>query len=199
MSTEHTDVRQVILDTALPIILGKGFSAVGLNQILTAANVPKGSFYHYFKSKDAFGAALLEDYFSSYLLRLDAVLQSGSGTALERLLSYLRAWRDSQSDDAPGGKCLVVKLSAEVCDLSEAMRAALDQGTAQVVARIAECLRAADAEGSLRAGQDPQQTALSLYSLWLGASLLGKIRHDDSAFSSVIDSSRLLLGVKTRA
>jgi len=38
---------------------GKGFSVVGLNEVLKSAGVPKGSFYHYFSSKDAFGEALL--------------------------------------------------------------------------------------------------------------------------------------------
>ncbi|MCB1967757.1 MAG: TetR/AcrR family transcriptional regulator, partial [Candidatus Accumulibacter sp.] len=46
MPAEQADVRQHILDTAKPIILGKGFSAVGLNELLSAADVPKGSFYH---------------------------------------------------------------------------------------------------------------------------------------------------------
>jgi len=61
------DTRQQILDTAKGIILGKGFAAVGLNEILSTAGVPKGSFYHYFKSKEQFGDALLEDYFDGYL------------------------------------------------------------------------------------------------------------------------------------
>lgn len=59
-TTTTADVRQHILDTAKPIMLRKGFSAVGLNEILQAAGVPKGSFYHYFGSKEAFGEALLE-------------------------------------------------------------------------------------------------------------------------------------------
>ena len=54
MSNDYTDVRQHILDTGRSIILGKGFSAVGLNEILATAQVPKGSFYHYFKSKETF-------------------------------------------------------------------------------------------------------------------------------------------------
>ena len=78
MSTPQTtlarDVRQEILDTAQIIISGKGYAAVGLNEILAAAGVPKGSFYHYFESKDAFGEALLESYFETYLEDLDAML-----------------------------------------------------------------------------------------------------------------------------
>ena len=92
MVTEHTDVRQHILDTAKPIILGKGFSAVGLNELLSAADVPKGSFYHYFKSKEAFGEALLDSYFSSYRSRLSDLLNCGGGSAGERLMNYWQQW-----------------------------------------------------------------------------------------------------------
>lgn len=74
MSSEQPIVRQHILDTARPIILTKGFSAVGLNEILSAADVPKGSFYHYFRSKELFGEALLDAYFADYRERLDALL-----------------------------------------------------------------------------------------------------------------------------
>ena len=52
---EISDVRQNILQAARPIIGAKGFSAVGLTEILAAAKVPKGSFYYYFTSKEAFG------------------------------------------------------------------------------------------------------------------------------------------------
>ena len=48
-----TDLRQHILDTAKPLMLRKGFTAVGLTELLAAAGIPKGSFYHYFASKEA--------------------------------------------------------------------------------------------------------------------------------------------------
>jgi TetR/AcrR family transcriptional repressor of nem operon len=65
MKASHADTRQHILDTGNRIIAAKGFSAVGLNEILQAAEVPKGSFYHYFKSKEQFGEALLEAFFDT--------------------------------------------------------------------------------------------------------------------------------------
>ena len=52
-----TDVRQHILDVAHPLLLRKGFTGVGLAEVLAAAKVPKGSFYHYFGSKEVFGEA----------------------------------------------------------------------------------------------------------------------------------------------
>ena len=43
MNTRHDNTRQHILETGQRIIVGKGFASVGLNEILTAAGVPKGS------------------------------------------------------------------------------------------------------------------------------------------------------------
>ncbi|MFW1893820.1 TetR/AcrR family transcriptional regulator, partial [Acinetobacter geminorum] len=54
--------RQHILDTSFKLVLRKGFGGVGLQEILKACDVPKGSFYHYFASKEAVGGALLEQY-----------------------------------------------------------------------------------------------------------------------------------------
>lgn len=71
MKTSYDDTRQHLLDTGYRIMAVKGFSGVGLNEILQSAGVPKGSFYHYFKSKEQFGQALLEDYFRVYLADMD--------------------------------------------------------------------------------------------------------------------------------
>ncbi|MES2637650.1 MAG: TetR/AcrR family transcriptional regulator, partial [Pseudomonadota bacterium] len=109
---KFTDTRQQIIDTAKNIMLGKGFAAVGLNEILTQANVPKGSFYHYFKSKEQFGDALLEDYLDGYLTHIESKLGPENGSVKSRLLAYFQNWLDTQTADTTQDKCLVVKLSA---------------------------------------------------------------------------------------
>ncbi len=195
MLPEHTDVRQHILDTAKPIILGKGFAAAGLNELLSAADVPKGSFYHYFKSKEAFGEALLDSYFCSYQERLAELLQRGGGTAGERLMSYWQLWLDTQANDGPDGKCLAVKLGGEVSDLSEAMRSALERGTSRIVDMIAACIRDAQADASLSADLNAADCALVLYNLWLGATVLTKIRRNRSALEAAMVATRQLLSV----
>lgn len=86
--TKAGDTRQQILDTAEDIILGKGFTAVGLNEILVCASVPKDSFYHYFKSKEQLGDALLEDYFDGYLSKLELTLKDNSSNFSSRLLTF---------------------------------------------------------------------------------------------------------------
>ena len=193
MTTEHKDVRQHILDTGKMIIVGKGFSAVGLAEILNAAKVPKGSFYHYFKSKEVFGEALLEDYFAGYTQRLQVLFSDKSMPAAARLMTYWSRWQDAQESEELTGKCLVVKLSAEVADLSELMRNALKQGTDKLIAQLTACIAEGIQDGSLSTGLIPEQTALALYELWLGATLLTKLRRDSSALDQAMLTTCKLL------
>ena len=172
---------------------GKGFSAVGLNEILTEAKVPKGSFYHYFSSKDAFGEALLSSYFDDYLADMDAALGQSGLSMAQRLLNYFDLWRANQSFLDCQGKCLAVKLAAEVADLSEAMRAVLNGGTSAIIARLAAAIDSGIAEGSLAVDDSPAQVAQSLYQLWLGASVMVKIVRGTAPFDAAMAVTRQLL------
>jgi len=193
MNIQNTDIRQHILDTAKPIILGKGFSAVGLNELLNSAEVPKGSFYHYFKSKEYFGEALLDSYFEAYLVRLEVLLSAEGMNGAERLMSYWQRWLETQCGDDPETKCMVVKLGGEVSDLSEPMRLALQRGTNQIISRLADGIAEGIADGSLPNDLVAADTALVLYNQWLGATVLTKIWRDQSALeSSMCITERIL-------
>jgi len=192
-TNDSSDVRDNILAVGQRIMSGKGFSAVGLNEILTAAKVPKGSFYHYFGSKDAFGEALLSNYFEEYLAELDGVMAQPGASTAQRLLQYFDMWRDNQSFLDCQGKCLAVKLAAEVADLSEAMRAVLDTGTAAIIARLAGAIERGVGDGSLDIDGEPRQVAESLYQLWLGASIMVKIVRGTAPFDAAMAVTRRML------
>lgn len=194
-TTETSDVRKNILANGQRIMAGKGFSGVGINEILTASGVPKGSFYHYFGSKDAFGEALLESYFEDYLADIDAMLGAPGLTMAQRLMNYWQKWQDTQSFLDCEGKCLAVKLGAEVADLSEAMRLALKRGTAGITSRLARAIEAGVAEGSLSVDGTPDNAAQSLYQLWLGASVMVKIVRDPQPFEAAMMTTRRILHV----
>ncbi|WP_164487656.1 MULTISPECIES: TetR/AcrR family transcriptional regulator [unclassified Pseudomonas] len=186
------DMRQHIIDVARSLMTQKGYTAVGLTELLAAAGVPKGSFYHYFRSKDEFGQALLEEYFQEYLSRVD-VEMARDGNGAERLLSYLRYWAETQAFDHTDQKCLVVKLGAEVCDLSENMRAVLEKGTALIVERITRCVEQGKADGSITALTEAPVLAEALYQMWLGASLLVKVNRTHAPFDAALEMSRRLV------
>ncbi|WP_339939521.1 TetR/AcrR family transcriptional regulator [Undibacterium luofuense] len=175
------DTRERILATGECLILGKGFSAMGLSELLSAAAVPKGSFYHYFASKEAFGVALLERYFRDYQQKTAELFGDSELSAKQKLMLYFDQWLSLA--DVPGCNklCLGVKLAAEVADLSDAMRQALSEGMALHCDQIAGVIRDAIQEGSVAANAEPSELASFLYSSWIGASILAKVRKDGHA------------------
>ncbi|WP_245752970.1 TetR/AcrR family transcriptional regulator [Methylophaga sulfidovorans] len=195
--TRSTDTRQQILTTAQQIILGKGFSAVGLNEILKAANVPKGSFYHYFESKEQFGNALLEHYFAQYVTTLDSQLTSNKRPAVDRLLAFFEQWKTNQCDDTSMDRCLVVKLSGEVTDLSEAMRLTLKQGTQQVIERLSLCVQEAIDNHEINVDSDAKTVTEEIYYLWVGATLMTKVNHTPAALERAMKATQNKLGLAT--
>ncbi|UVM36332.1 TetR/AcrR family transcriptional regulator [Pseudomonas sp. B21-017] len=192
MKKRHSETRQHILDIARTLMTHKGYTGVGLAEVVATAQVPKGSFYHYFKSKDEFGQALLEQYFADYLAVVDSLL-AGATPAADRLLGYFHYWAQTQCSDLPTDKCLVVKLGAEVCDLSEGMRLVLDKGTQAVHVRLERCIAQGHADGSITSAIPNSTLAQSLYQIWLGASLMMKIGKRSSAFENSLAMAKRLL------
>lgn len=193
--TVEKDTRSAILATGRQIMSQKGFSAVGLTEILGGAGVPKGSFYHYFASKDAFGEAMLEAYFDEYLGEIDIILAKPGLTGAERLMVYFANWRESQSAFDCQGRCLAVKLGAEVSDLSEPMRLALKAGTKGIIDRLTTMIEVGIADGSLVVPDAPGGVAASLYHQWLGASVMVKIVRTHDPFETTLQSTRRMLGM----
>lgn len=64
--------------------------------------MPKGSFYHYFSSKEAFGCALLQQYVESYGHKLNDLLGE-TGNGRERLMRYWDAWISAPSNPTLDG------------------------------------------------------------------------------------------------
>jgi TetR/AcrR family transcriptional repressor of nem operon len=175
MPVTKVDTRQSLLDAARRIVAGKGYAAVGINEVLAEAGVPKGSFYHYFASKDAFGEAMMKSYFDDYFTTMDAIVADTKKNSAEHLMQYWQNFYDIQVKDNCQGGCLVVKLGAEIADLSEAMRVTTKAGTTAIIDRLERMIADGIADGSVSVDDSPRSTAESLYELWLGASMMAKI------------------------
>ncbi|WP_312686020.1 TetR/AcrR family transcriptional regulator [Kosakonia sp.] len=172
--TEH-DTREHLLATGERLCMHRGFTGMGLSELLKTAEVPKGSFYHYFRSKEAFGVALLERHYAGYHQRLANHFASGAGNYRDRVLAYYQETLNQFCQQGIISGCLTVKLSAEVCDLSEDMRAAMDKGASGVIALLADAIEKGRREQSLSFAGDAFTQAQVLYALWLGANLQAKI------------------------
>ncbi len=188
-----TDTRQHILATGRALVAQHGYTGVGLSELLTQAGVPKGSFYHFFKSKEAFGCALLDSFVESYAADLTTTLAAPELSGRDRLMTYFGRWRTNQTGDAYEARCLVVKLSAEVADLSPGMREVLARGVSAIVTRLAQVVREGMDDGSIPPKADAEALATTLYQIWLGASLMGALSRDIAPYDSALATTAALI------
>ncbi len=185
--------RQHILETGRKLIAEQGFSSMGLSLLLKTAGVPKGSFYHYFESKEHFGCVLVQQYIDEYMATLNALLEPGELTYREKLFSYWSRWKTTQHAEDTSKHCLIVKLSAEIADSSEDIRELMAQLANKVETKLGDIIQAGIQDGSIAPGVDPKVTAQLLYQMWLGASLIGKLTREKKPFYRALEFTEILL------
>jgi TetR/AcrR family transcriptional repressor of nem operon len=190
--TEH-DTREHILATGERLCMHRGFTGMGLSELLKTAEVPKGSFYHYFRSKEAFGVALLERHYADYHCRLAEHFAHGEGNYRDRLLAYYQHTLTQFFQQGIISGCLTVKLSAEVCDLSEVMRTEMNKGASQIIVLLSHALEEGRKEKSLTFYGDAHTQAEVLYSLWLGANLQAKISRSATPLESALEHAKTMI------
>ena len=95
---------------------------------------------------------MIDNYFENYHAKMDQIFGEPGLNAGEQLMLYFANWRESQTLNGRQGRCLAVKLGAEVSDVSEPMRAALNIGTEAIIARLGAAIDAGQADGSLAVG-----------------------------------------------
>lgn len=187
------DTHEHLLAIGETLSLRLGFNGMGLSELLATAGVPKGSFYHYFRSKEAFGEAMLQRYFEHYDAEMQRLFSDGRSDVRHQLLSYYAQAISYHCRSECHNACLAVKLSAEVSDLSEPMRHALEIGTAKVIGHLQQAIERGIGEGSLSTDMSPTTMAETLYSLWLGASLRAKIHRSVTPMTRALESIEILL------
>jgi TetR/AcrR family transcriptional repressor of nem operon len=173
--------RARLLRTGVAILTEKGFSAVGVEEILDSADVPKGSFYHYFDSKEAFGLELIDAYAGYFARKLDRWFENAERAPLDRLRDFIA---DAQSGMARYGYrrgCLVGNLGQEMGVLPEPFRKRLAAVFEDWEARTSRCLRSAQEAGEIPEDIDCDSVAHFFWIGWEGAVLRAKLERRPDA------------------
>lgn len=169
------EARAALIRSGTELLTEKGFTATGIDEILRRVGVPKGSFYHYFASKDAFGSELIENYASFFQHKLDRFLLDEQRPPLDRLAAFMNdAITGMARFDFRRG-CLVGNLGQEMGALPEPFRAQLIAVFDSWQQRVARCLEQARAAGQVRDDIDSQETAYVFWTGWEGAVLRAKL------------------------
>jgi TetR/AcrR family transcriptional repressor of nem operon len=191
------DTKTRILDAAEAIMLEKGFNGVGLNEVLAAVKVPKGSFYHYFPSKEQFGVEILRHYLGEANAYKRRILLSTTPEpdAWLRLATFLEGYIGKSCE--AGGKCpcLVIKLASEVAELSDDMRQVLAEGTSEAIGIYQQLLEEAILEGKVRGDLDAGTAAEFIQDVWTGAMHRAQVMRTVEPLRAALRSIRGFLGV----
>jgi TetR/AcrR family transcriptional repressor of nem operon len=172
MSREKT--RELLLEAGKKTFLEKGYNNSGIESILHAVGVPKGSFYYYFENKEDFGLQVLNRFAECIDEHLDRGLGDTSVPPLDRLRSYCESkFSKLESDEGRKG-CLVGMLSQEMAEQSEVFRARLEEIFESWVDRYAGCLKQAQEAGEIAGDIDVHELAEFWLNSWQGAMLRAK-------------------------
>lgn len=168
----------------MELLTSQGFSTTGIETVLARFGIPKGSFYHYFPSKESFGREVLAAYNAYILRKLDRWLTDENRCATDRLLDFM-------SDATAGVRrhrfergCLVGNLGQEVTTLPEGFRELLDAVLMEWQQRVAVCLRQGQSSGEFASDLDCDELAAFFWIGWEGAVLRSRLERSVKALDT---------------
>lgn len=169
VSRDNHDTKAALIRSGLEQLTENGFASSGIDPILKKVGVPKGSFYHYFASKEAFGLAVIDSYATYFAKRLDACLLDDSIAPLTRLSHYVEGAKIGMQRFEFKRGCLVGNLGQEVDLLPESFRQILIDIFISWELRVSACLKAAQMNGDIAVDADCDLLAECFWVGWEGA------------------------------
>lgn len=158
--------RERLLASGLQLFHARGYHAVGVQDIIDAAGIPKGSFYNHFRSKQDLALAALEQY--ATLSPLDELRSHPGGprAGLRAHFEELRR-RFAEADLTQG--CMMGNFANELADQDEPVRELLNCLFSAWIALIAAALREAEADEGIHLTVPADALAGVIVSLWEGS------------------------------
>lgn len=159
--------KDLLLEAGLGVMATHGYNGTSIKDIVDAAEVPKGSFYTYFKSKEDFALEALERATEARNQESRALLEDTSLPPLERLTRYFRDYTGACDSGVTGG-CFIGNMCQEMSDSSEVIRLKVRQLLRNNTEAIEAVLEEARRQGSLNSPQPSSVLAEYLFNAWEG-------------------------------
>jgi TetR/AcrR family transcriptional regulator, transcriptional repressor for nem operon len=189
----RASVRDRLIESALDVFHARGFNGSGVQDIVDAAGVPKGSFYNHFDSKEALGVEVVRAYtdlVGAYVVEAGAAdIISGDGTPLARIRRYFEAVIEQNASCGVRKGCLLGNFATELAphsaEIAKAVTAALDNWSAAVARALAQAQEA----GELSKDADVDALARYLVDGYEGAAARAKLIGDRTPMDEFIQTT----------
>src|SRR5574341_2633155 len=146
-----TDTKRQLLEKGVAMLLRNGYHDLGIAAVLEATEIPKGSFYHYFASKEDFGLQAIDLYMKEVHAGLEQCLGDPSLPPLKRVRRFFELSEEKYRTEGYLG-CLLGGLGQELSGISQVFRRKVQECFAAIERRVATCLREASRRGELAEG-----------------------------------------------
>ncbi len=176
--------REHLLDVGVGLMHQNGYNATGLSDILKAADMPKGSFYHHFSSKEDFAAAALARYVAHEGEHAASVLNDSRTPPLKRLKRYFTDLVKTygQQTEIPG--CMLGRFSLEMAAESPQLRKQISASFAGWQHKIAAVVQQAAEQKDLPGDTESESLAGFLLNSWEGAMLRSQAEKSNAALET---------------
>ncbi|TDM06774.1 MAG: TetR family transcriptional regulator [Ideonella sp. MAG2] len=169
------DTRRALVWCGTELLTERGFQVTGIDEVLKRVGVPKGSFYHFFKNKDEFGAAVIENYVDYYARKMDLIFNDSQASPLTRLKAFIEnAKRGMTKFDFKRG-CLIGNLGQELASLDNQFRLQLEAVLVSWENRVEACLEEAIQVGEIAPNNNAKALSQFFWIGWEGAILRAKL------------------------
>lgn len=170
--------RERLIRAGVVSLTEKGFVATGLLELLQSVDVPKGSFYHYFESKEAFGLEVLASYDSYFVRKLDRWLLDNTRPPVERLRDFIEDAKVGMVRHRFRRGCLVGNLGQELASLPPSYVRRLRLTFAGWELRVARCLADRHSRRTELTDAEDARAAAFFWIGWEGAVLRARLERD---------------------
>ena len=185
--TLHATKRR-LLDVGLATLLERGYNATGIQDLLVATSVPKGSFYHHFGSKEDFALQVIDRYVAEVHVLLDQTLGDVERAPLERIRAFFERLLALYASQGYLGSLLGL-LGQELAAVSTSFRRRIEGSFDGITRRLADTLEEARRRGDLSSEIDALQTATLMLDCWEGAAMRSRLLRSPAPLESVLDAA----------
>lgn len=177
INRDFDDIRKALLHSGVELITENGFISSGIDTIVKRVNVPKGSFYHYFKNKEDFGQQVIAEYGRYFARKLDKHLSQQDRLPLDRIQLFVEDAKTGMTRFEFKRGCLVGNMMQETPQLSEACSLQLQHALSEWKDKIKSCLTDAKQAQQISLNIDEEFYAAQFWSGWEGAVMRAKLFH----------------------
>jgi len=178
--------KQRLIEAGLAMLLEHGYNSLGVQALLDATGVPKGSFYHHFKDKEDFALTVIDTYIGEVHKVLDMCLGDEGVPPLARIRRFFELVQQKYREDGYMG-CLMGGLGQELSGTSETFRRKIEWCFSSIGERMAVCLAEAQRCGDIPASVETERMGHLLVDCWEGAALRSRLKRDPQSLMSMLD------------